>query len=204
MAELFNRQSGQFEAAELASPMEQSDISDYESHWLPPIQARVAELRAQAPLTLEAVGEANVEDFGWKWAEKYQARTELRWRSYALRCGERTQGLMFVDLLRRCRLPPSADSHLVYVDILATAPWNRPRLAEHPLYRGVGLVLMAEAVNLSLEEGFGGRVGLHALPKANGFYSNFCLMENMGPDPTYENLNYYELTAESATEFLSR
>lgn len=203
MPELFNRLSGLYDAAELASPMEQRDVSDYEAHWLPPIHARVAELRAKGALTPEALGDANVEDCGWRWLEKHRERTELRWRSYALRCGEHTQGLMFVDLLRRCRLAPSVDSHLVYVDLLATAPWNRPRLSEHPLYRGVGLVLMAEAVNLSFEEGFDGRVGLHALPKANAFYLDACLMQNMGPDPTYENLNYYELTAARAIEFLS-
>ena len=203
MIQLFNRHTGQFEDAEL-SPIEARDIGECQSLWMPPIQARVAELKANGQFTLQGVGDANIEDFGWKWAEKYRDRTELRWRSYALRCDGRTQGLMFVDLLRRCRLPPSFDSHLVYVDILATAPWNRERLVKTPVYRGVGRVMMAEAINLSLEEGFDGRVGLHALPKANAFYSEKCLMQNLGPDANYENLNYYELTAARADEFLSR
>ncbi|KFN48523.1 hypothetical protein N790_01510 [Arenimonas malthae CC-JY-1] len=203
MIQLFNRQTGQFEDAEL-SPIEAQDIADYQKLWMPVIDARVQQLRASGQLTLQALGDANIEDAGWEWAKKHQARTELRWRSFALRCDGRTQGLMFVDLLRRCRLPESADDHLVYVDILATAPWNRERLVPQPLYRGVGTVMMAEAINLSFEEGFDGRVGLHALPKANAFYSQRCLMENMGPDEKYDDLNYYELSAARADEFLSR
>lgn len=204
MIQLFNRLSGAFEAAELVSPVQQCDIDDYVGAWLPPVQQRVAELKVAGELTHAALGEHNVEDFHWAWPEKWKQRTELRWRSYALRCAGRTQGLMFVDLVRRCRLEPHVDAHFVYIDILSTAPWNRPRLWPAPVYRGVGLVLVTEAIQLSLEEESEGRVGLHALPRSQPFYEQKCLMTNLGPDPAYSNLNYFELSTERAMQFLAR
>ena len=73
-----------------------------------------------------------------------------------------------------------------------------------PIYRGVGSLLIAAAIQLSLDEGFKGRIGLHSLPQADAFYANTCGMSNLGPDPSYQNLSYFEMTAEQAQAFIER
>ena len=70
-----------------------------------------------------------------------------------------------------------------------------------PRFFGVGAVLVAEAIYLSREEGCDGRVGLHSLPQAEGFYAR-CGMTRVGFDPDYYDLPYYEFTSQQATNWL--
>lgn len=203
MVILQNRISGQDEEAEIASPMSQQDINCYLSDWRPVLNGKINELKHSGQHTYEGLREHNVEDAYWKWPEKMIDRAgQLQWNSYALRCGGKTQGLMFVNLLRRCRHPSQTNEHLVYIDLVSTAPWNRPRLAPNPMYRGVGLVLITEAILQSRDEDFGGRIGLHALPGSEAFYRDKLRMELIGPDPDYQDLLYFEMTEAHATEFL--
>jgi hypothetical protein len=53
-----------------------------------------------------------------------------------------------------------------------------------------------------MEEGFHGRIGLHSLPSAELFYRDVIEMEDCGPDAAYQNLRYFEMTAERARDFL--
>jgi hypothetical protein len=201
---LLNRWTEQDESAEVVSPIAAEDIACYSTDWLPPITAKVNELKNAGQYTREGVLRHNVEDVHWEWPQKVAARSgELQWNSFALRCGGKTQGMMFVNLLRRCRLAGQVNEHLVYVDLVATAPWNRPRLVERPLYRGVGFVLLVEAIALSEAEGFCGRIGLHTLPGSDAFYRTQFGMQALGPDPGYQGLHYLELTSEHAVSFLA-
>ena len=63
---------------------------------------------------------------------------------------------------------------------------------------------MTEAILQSIDEGFGGRIGLHSLPRAEKFYQEEWGMKSLGPDPKYDGLIYFEMTAERAAEFLSQ
>ena len=82
----------------------------------------------------------------------------------------------------------------VYVEYLASAPWNR-RLLEDPLYLvGVGRALLLLARQRSVELGYGGRVGLHALPGAEAFYRRYD-MPDYGPDLDKDGLVYFEYGA---------
>jgi hypothetical protein len=203
VAELLNRHTGLFETAEIVSPIVQQDVDCYVNDWRPPIDAKIEELKQAGLYTLQGVGDHNLEDHHWLWPQKVQDRaSQLQWNSYALRCGGRSQGLMFVNVLRRCRVPSQLNEHLVYIDLVSTAPWNRNRLVPRPLYGGVGLGLVVEAILLSHAEGFGGRIGLHALPGAVDFYSTQWPMEAFGPDPSYHSLHYFEMTSARAAEFL--
>lgn len=200
---LQNRLTGQEEPAEVICPIDAFDVACFTNEWRPVLDAKITELKLAGQYTLAGVGENNVEDAHWLWAEKVRDRAGLlQWVSYALRCGGRTQGLMFLDMLKRCRLPSQHDLHLVYIDLVATAPWNRPGLTPEPLYRGVGGALITEAILHSRDEGFGGRIGLHSLPKAEKYYLEQLRMEPLGPDPNYYGLTYFEMTTERATEFL--
>jgi hypothetical protein len=201
---LLNRISGQEELAEIASPIAMSDMDCYVGKWMPVFEGKIAELKSTSQFTREGAARHNVEDSHWQWPAKVKDRTgQLQWNSYALRCAGSTQGLMFVDMLRRCRLESQRNLHMVYIDLLATAPWNRQRLTPQPVYRGVGEALMLEAILQSSEEGFGGRIGLHALPGAESFYRDEWGMESLGVDPNYSDLHYFEMTTQQASELLS-
>ncbi|MGJ3252632.1 MAG: hypothetical protein ACFE0J_16110 [Elainellaceae cyanobacterium] len=131
-------------------------------------------------------------DRHWSWLRKHKA-TELmlNHEKYAIECDRLTQGLMMLEVdLHRSR--QAADKHLVYVDFLATAPWNRYSMQDIPDYKGVGSAMLDYAIWRSLELGYGGRIGLHALPEAEGFYSKRNLV-NFGADLDKEHLTYFEL-----------
>lgn len=201
---LLNRWTGQDELAEVVSPVAAEDIDCHSNDWLPPIAAKINELKHSNQYTRDGVLQHNVEDAHWEWRQKLAARMgELQWNSFAVRCGGKTQGMMFVNLLRRCRLPGQVNEHMVYVDLVATAPWNRPRLVQRPLYRGAGFVLLVEAIALSEAEGFGGRVGLHTLPGSESWYRTTLGMQTLGADPAYQGLHYFEMTSEHAHTFLA-
>jgi hypothetical protein len=69
----------------------------------------------------------------------------------------------------------------------------------------VGSLLVRAAIELSREEGFKGRIGLHSLPQSNAWYANMCGMTDLGADPGYSHqLRYFEMTPEQAEAFLAK
>ena len=137
---------------------------------------------------LAATGQA---DAAWMWDYKLrQAEREVRYEAYALEVEAFTQGLVFLETQwRRSHLPERAP--LVYIEALASAPWNRLMLEQPPFLRGVGQALLSFARQRSVALGYNGRVGLHALPEAEGFYRRLQVPE-YGPDPDKEGLVYFE------------
>ncbi|WP_052049503.1 hypothetical protein [Leptolyngbya sp. KIOST-1] len=133
-------------------------------------------------------------DAGWLWDYKRrQSEQEGRYEAYALEAEELTQGLMFLETQwHRSQVQPS--SRLVYVEALASAPWNRSSLEQPPFFQGVGRSLLLFARQRSLELGYGGRVGLHALPESEAFYHRLQ-MPDYGADPEKEGLVYFEYGA---------
>ena len=126
---------------------------------------------------------------------------QLSYQFFAIECSGTTQGLMIVNTMKRCRIQSQANKHLVYVEYLESAPWNREAT---PVYKGIGTVMMAAAIQLSIDECNQGRVGLHSLPQADSFYKDRCGMTDLGPDASYPNypLRYFEMTEAQATSFL--
>lgn len=133
-------------------------------------------------------------DRGWIWDYKLrQGNQEDRYETYALEVDNLTQGLMFLETQwHRSQLPQRYP--LVYVEALAAAPWNRRWLENPPYLRGVGRTLLLWARQRSLELGYGGRVGLHALPGSEGFYRHHQMPE-YDADPDKEGLIYFEYGA---------
>ena len=196
---LKNRQTGQTEDAELFAPVDGRHIADFDQHWKPAIHQRLREVPRGIPAS-----ELSLEDWGWDWQRKADVFSgRLDYQSFALECGGGTQGLMLCSLVHTAQENSQRNQHLVYVEFLHTAPWNRPRFTPTPLYKGVGAILLAAAVSLSLEQEFKGRIGLHSLPQSEGWYRNFCGMTDLGIDEEYQRLRYFEMTAEQAAHFLA-
>lgn len=190
--------TGQGIAAELHDAIEEGHLVDWQTQWQPALLTVLQELaRRGVPM-------ANwPQSFHWNWRQKAdQVKGLLAFRGFSIVCIGVTQGLMRLDLNRLARMPEQKGKPLVYVDYVEVAPWNRPDLGQAVRYRGVGSALLTAAVALSQEEGFHGRIGLHSLPQADAFYRDRCGMTDLGPDASYQNLRYFEMTPAQATVFL--
>ncbi|MGH7207123.1 MAG: GNAT family N-acetyltransferase [Nitrospiraceae bacterium] len=141
----------------------------------------------------------------WEWGEKVKDSAHLlSCPTLAVECGGQTQGLMLVKTDGHFgMLPGEGGKPLVYLVYLATAPWNLRELAGQPRFAGVGLVLLYAAIQISLDAEFKGRIGLHSLPQAEGFYERHGF-QCLGVDPEKEGLKYYELSPQAASEFIAR
>jgi hypothetical protein len=125
-------------------------------------------------------------------------------QGFSLVCDGVTQGLIAVNMVsHRCRLPEQQGKHLVYIELLENAPWNRSELLFQPIkFKGIGTILMAAAIELSREQDFKGRLGLHALPQSERWYREACGMTDMGIDQHAQGLRYFEMTAQQASAFI--
>jgi hypothetical protein len=136
------------------------------------------------------------DDEYWDWKRKSRRAQILPGDElYAIECEGVTQGLMMIDVLKkRCQIESQYHRRLVYISALATAPWNRPEINDNPTYRGAGTNLVNFAIARSNELGYQGRIGLHSLSRALGFYRKLRVgLLDWGPDPEDpDNLVYFE------------
>ncbi|MGK7928242.1 MAG: GNAT family N-acetyltransferase [Spirulina sp.] len=154
-------------------PIAPNHVRDYEEHWQP---------------LLENLRE---EDKYWDWALKKRiALQDDNFEIYALECEGLTQGLMELETQwHRSQIDES--DRIVYIEYLASAPWNRTNSKTQRIYSGIGKILLEFARQRSLDLGYGGRVSLHALLNAVRFYESQN-MSNYGADPDKDNLDYFE------------
>jgi hypothetical protein len=192
---------GQAVRADLLDGITERQLADWEGEWLPELFNAVQRLhragvhRAHWPQSRH-----------WDWRRKATALLGfLAHQGLSVVCNGMTQGMMVVDTtLHRCRIPEQERKELVYVEFIENAPWNRPELRNPPLYRGVGSILVRAAIALSQELEFKGRIGLHSLPQANGFYANHCGMTDLGLDAAHQGLRYFEMTPDQADAFIAK
>ena len=196
--------TGELVTAALVEGVTEAEVAAAEAAWRPFLRDALARRREAG-----GGGESAVppEHAHWDWARKARrAAGLLAYQLLGVECEGRMQGLMLAATAgRACRLPSQAGKPLVYVDYLAAAPWNLRDLAapgQPPRFGAVGRVLVAAAITLSIENEFAGRVGLHALPQAEDFYSRVCGMSDAGIDARVEGLRYFEMTPEQAAAFL--
>ena len=186
--------------AELRDAIEEQQLADWEALWRPLIDEKLRELRAQGIPRQQWPQSAH-----WDWRAKIERIGELlAHEAFCVMCEGETQGLMAVNLTKAARLQTQRGKNLVYVEYLENAPWNRPELFPPGRYRGVGSILVLTAIQRSREEEFKGRIGLHSLPQADRFYLDSCGMTDLGPDPDYQNLRYFEMTPEQADAFVQK
>jgi hypothetical protein len=196
---LLDKYTGEMVEALLADGITESHLEDAELHWKPALVEGLRRLKAQGTPLKEWPQSRH-----WNWRNKLEyVRDLLAYRGFAIECEGRAQGLMLVKTTEVCHLPEQKGKPLVYVDYLETAPWNQRELFERPRFGGIGTVMLAAAITLSLEEEFSGRIGLHSLPQSEKFYRS-CGMKSLGPDAYKESLCYFEMEPAGATAFLAK
>jgi hypothetical protein len=187
--------------AELCDAIEPVDIIDWATHWLPARDQCLNLLKAA-----NAPPEAYPQSAHWNWMDKTRSMQGLlALQGLSIRCESQTQGLMRIDLAsEQGRLESQRGQPMVYVDYIEIAPWNwiGPYF-NPPRFRWAGQILLRAAMEISLDQGFKGRIGLHSLPQSAAFYRR-CGLTDCGPDPSYpRNLPYFEATPVQAMAFLN-
>lgn len=199
--DVLNRRTRNFEAAELYRTISPQHVRDFEIHWRPAFMQRRAQMSAGE--TTESV---QLQDSHWKWPEKAEVvRNNLAYESFAVVVGGITQGLLIVKMTGHLsRLAQPAQEQIPYLELIASAPWNRPGFTPTPQYKGIGELLLAAVVSLSVEEGFSGRLGLTAIPQSVDWYRDFCRFTELGPDNNHPAMIYFEATKEQAEDFINK
>ena len=212
--EIFDVIADSYATANLFDGITEKNLDDFESKWRPILRQHVNDAHQNCTSPngnfdrqhfRDELGKLNIQDAAWEWRKKLSAHPQpsLYYKFISLERDGITQGLMSIDLgTRRCRIDSQLNQHVVYIDYLAIAPWNRPQLRNPPLYRMIGRVLVATAISASIDAGFNGRISLHSLPQANDYYENKCNMTALGIDIYKENLTYFEMTPQQAKMFL--
>ncbi|MGG6269031.1 hypothetical protein ACQ4M3_34325 [Leptolyngbya sp. AN03gr2] len=153
--------------------MQQRHVKDFEGFWR------------------SILHELGQDDEFWGWAMKKRlTASDDRFEAYALEFEGLTQGLMWIETQWH-RSWVNSVYRIVYIEALASAPWNRRRLEDPPYLDGVGTALLLFARRRSVALGYEGRVGLHALSTSEGFYERRN-MTDYGQDPDKEDLRYFE------------
>lgn len=158
---------------------------------------------AKATALTAGVSFPRLEHEHWRWEAKVKlTQNLLSYQTMAIECEGEVQGLMMLKTDGHFgRLPSQHDSPLVYVNLLATAPWNLSEVTSPPIYRGAGTILLAAAASLSVDLGFKGRLGLHSLSKSEGWYDRLEI-SCLGPDSEKQGLKYYEFTPDQADNLI--
>jgi len=194
---LLNRHTGEFEPARVVREIDENNFADFEQRWRPTLEHRRADFDNH-----RAAAAGNAQDSHWDWVGKAKdARRAMGQETFAVECDGHTQGLMLVDLTRFARLDPHMGRELVYIELLASAPWNRHRTVAGPKYKGAGRILIATAISLSVDEGFEGRIALHSLTQAESWYRDEAGFTDVEFDHL-KKMRYFEMTAAQAAAFV--
>jgi len=193
---IYDVASGDAVSANLHHSISAANLLDWRNHWKPACD--------DAFRTCFLANEKHriPGSWHWEWDNKIARMGGLlAVKGYSIVCEGMTQGLMSVITAAFGRHPEHIGKPIVYIDFIESAPWNIKEFIPPGRYKGIGDVLVQAAVNLSYDEGYKGRIGLHSLSKAEGFYSNHCGMTDLGIDIKKEGLRYFEMTTSQSLEF---
>lgn len=194
---LRDNRSGEFTPAKLIDRVDVDYASRTDDVWTTFQSAEIARASAAGKVIVPS------DHDHWSWKEKaLYCQRLLAYQILAIECEGEAQGMMMVLTDGEfSRITADRGKPLVYVSFLASAPWNLSTIVENPRFRGTGTMFMRRAVEISMDLGFNGRVGLHSLPGSESFYARYD-MTNFGQDPKKQDLTYFEMTPAQAAALI--
>lgn len=197
--ELIRREDDAFVEATLLDGLVPKDLLLVERVWGPERLRVLGELLGRGVPRPE-----HPESLHWDWGRKASELKLLEASGFAIVCQEEWQGAMLVRTASHfaaARSRPRQAARLRGLHRSGPMELANPGAWPGEPLPGCGSLLFREAVLESMRQGFHGRLGLHALPQAESFYERVG-MTRVGPDPSKQNLVYFEFTREQAGRFL--
>ncbi len=187
---LLDKHSGNLVDAVIYRGISEKNIDDWQNYWIPQFKSSRAILK-----------KSGVEDSHWDWNLKTtEIEGQLAYDSFAIEADEKTQGMMIVNSATYFSKIEKGKP-LIYIEYIATAPWNRKLLVSEPEYGAVGKILFYQAIGESINKKFEGRIGLHSLPSAIDWYIYLGMMD-FGEDDI-KKMHYLELDNKTAAKLLN-
>ncbi len=188
--------------AVLRLDLEQTDLERADASWLPE-QNLLKQVASQSGISIDNL----MQHDHWIWSRKWLSRS--RDTIYGgIEAEDQLQGIMILRTNKLSRHESQQGLPLVYVDYLATAPWNNSRvlkqLNRRERFKKIARYLMRTAIRISQENQWEGRIGLLSLPQSQRYYQDRCGMVDLGEDPLQPPMHYFEMTPEIAAAFLVR
>lgn len=145
----------------------------------------------------QEVSKLYMEDAHWRWLGKaiHYYTDEFNWFFWI--CEKSVQGACLIHHPKDSVIDGQG---IFYIEYVAVAPWNRPNPLAPIAFKGIGTELIRLASKFAVEQ-LGLRPGfsLHSLPKAAAYYNKIGM--TCFPDQRKDNLDYFEMTRESAENF---
>lgn len=187
------RLDGNEVAGEIHSPITPAILAEVDQFWTP------------------LLAQHKQQDVDWRWDHFLKECPDGEaYKSFALVCQGRAEGLLIVAKERQMRSELVVGSYMEY---LASAPWNRQALSGGALVsdRGrvtpCGQVLVARAALLSIEQGHHGWLGWNSLPGDTlAWYRNLVpgAKSDFATIPEDEHYQYIEMPPLCATALLGK
>lgn len=198
---ILQRSNKSFVSASLIEDVSEQEIKESHELWKTLIDAHKKELeekkipKSQWP-----------QHHHWDWTKLYQyySKFKLAYKFFGIKFENQMQGLVLLssdETKHTGRIDSQKGKPLIYVEYVATAPWNDKDIAPSPKFGLIGTRFMEVAIRLSINDGFEGRIGLHSLKQAEEFYRDSVCMTDLGQD-TEKRMRYFEMTPEQAKGFL--
>ncbi|EMO66411.1 hypothetical protein LEP1GSC132_2462 [Leptospira kirschneri str. 200803703] len=142
----------------------------------------------------------NLEDIGWDWTSKALSKYNNNYLWSSLVIDDISEGIII------CNHPENSkiyEYNIIYIDYLATAPWNRNSVLGVGKYIGIGTLLLKASIKYGLKQfnyipGF----NLHSLSRAENYYRKIG-MRDLGIDDKKNGLRIFEMEKEGCELFLS-
>jgi hypothetical protein len=193
-AKLFDRNTQTYVSAELIIGVTTDEVDEAVAIWSPYRRERETQTGRRS------------QHAHWDWSRKARAISAApNYVIAGLTIDDEMQALLlWEDEFVTGRHPDQLGRPLVYVHFVSSAPWNDRDIVEAPKYKGSGTLLIRAAVERSIELGYKGRLGLHALPQAESFYRDRCKMADLDVDTTgpHKGLRCFEFTSELSDKFI--
>ena len=185
--QIFDQRTRAFVQAEM--------LEDPDNDYVETVDALWSVYKRRALRERRTTGKPVPEHNHWNWRLKLeQERLENSFYKCFAIVRDEPQGLMMLKYGSEfvCRYAEQQGKPLVYLAYVESAPWNVKKYSDTIRYSSIGTEFYRMAIRFSRLLGFAGRIGLHSLPGAEGFYANTCQMVALGHDPEYDNLVYFE------------
>ncbi|ASV12163.1 GNAT family N-acetyltransferase [Leptospira santarosai] len=141
----------------------------------------------------------NIEDIGWNWNTKAFSKFSNNYIWSSLVVNDINEGIIIGYHPENSKI---YEYNIIYIDYLATAPWNRKTVLGVGKYIGIGTLLLKATIKYGLGQfNYTPGFNLHSLSHAEDYYRKIG-MRDLGIDNQKEGLRIFEMEKEGCELFL--